>query len=276
MIKFSVLIANYNNGRYFKECYDSIIAQSFTNWEVIIVDDTSTDDSVKIIREIIEGDNRFRLYENASNKGCGFTKGKCMEYAEGEICGYLDPDDALYPNALERSVEEYENNPEIVATYSRMMMCNENLISDHTFSKTKQIYNDEYFFNCPVQFAHFFTFKKEIYLKTSGIDPELKSAVDQDLYLKILDHGNPTFINEDLYKYRLHSNGISQFKSKKKAKESFAKVIFNSIKRRGIKIINNKKVPEKYSNQEEIYSLLEYQTKIAYRLKTKARLFLNI
>lgn len=275
VIKFSVLIANYNNGKYFKECYESIINQSYTNFEVIIVDDASTDDSVEIIKRIISGDDRFKLFENESNKGCGFTKRKCMEYAEGEICGYLDPDDALYPTALEKSVAEYDNNPEIVATYSRMMMCDENLTADKTFSKTKQIYNDKYFFNCPVQFAHFFTFKKEIYQKTLGINPELTTAVDQDLYLKILDHGNPAFIDEDLYKYRLHSNGISQFKSKKKAKESFARVIFNTMKRRSIKMINRQTVPQTYTNEKDIYDLLQYQTKVAFRLKTKARLFFN-
>lgn len=272
MRKISILIANYNNGKYFQECYESIISQTFTNWEVIIIDDKSTDNSLNIIKKIIHNDSRFKLYENETNKGCGFTKRKCMEYANGDICGYVDPDDALYPTALEKSVMEYSNNPEIVATYSRMMMCNENLVADKTFSNTKQIYNDEYFFNCPVQFAHFFTFRKDIYLKTEGIDPDLTSAVDQDLYLKILDHGNPTFIDEDLYLYRLHSRGISQFKSKKNAKNSFAKVIHNTMKRRKLKQINNVKVPKTYEDANEIFDLLSYQTKLLYRLKIKAKL----
>jgi glycosyltransferase involved in cell wall biosynthesis len=270
--KISILIANYNNGKYFEECYESIISQTYTNWEVIIVDDKSTDNSLNIIKKIINNDPRFKLYENENNKGCGFTKGKCMEFAEGEICGYVDPDDALYPTALEKSVSEYENNSEIVATYSRMMMCDENLVADKTFSNTKQIYNDEYFFNCPVQFAHFFTFRKDIYLKTEGIDPELTSAVDQDLYLKILDHGNPSFIDEDLYLYRLHSRGISQFKSKKNAKNSFAKVIHNTMKRRKLKLINKVKVPKTFEDANEIFDLLNYQTTLLYRLKIKAKL----
>ena len=273
MMKFSILIAQYNNGQYFKECFDSIVSQSYTDWEVIIVDDSSTDDSVAVIKDIILGDDRFKLYENEVNKGCGYTKGRCMDFASGEICGYLDPDDALYPEALEKSVKAYQKNPEIVATYSRMMMCNENMIPDKTFSQTKKVDNNPYFFNCPVQFAHFFTFKKAIYDKTQGINPQLSSAVDQDLYLKILDHGDPAFIDEDLYKYRLHSQGISQFKSKSKAKESFAKVIFDTINRRNIKTINQVEVPKKYSNSEEIFDLLMYQTKWYYRLRTKAKLF---
>ena len=57
--KISILIANYNNGRYFKQCYDSLLEQSYTNWEAIIVDDCSTDNSVDIIKQLIKGNNRF-------------------------------------------------------------------------------------------------------------------------------------------------------------------------------------------------------------------------
>lgn len=271
--KFSVLIANYNNGRFFRACYDSIISQTFTHWEVIIVDDRSTDDSVVIIKDIIQGDSRFKLYENESNQGCGFTKSKCVEYAEGDLCGFLDPDDALSPIALEKSAAAYENTPAIVATHSHMMMCDEHLTPVKTFSQIKKIYNNTYFFNCPIQISHFFTFRKETYCKTNGIDPALKSAVDQDLYLKILEHGDPAFVKENLYFYRLHAKGISQFKSKESARAQFARVIYEAMKRRGLSKINKKKIPEKYTNANEIFELLHYQTRFFYRLKSRIKLF---
>ena len=276
MIKISILIANYNNGKYFTDCYNSLLNQSYTNWEVIIVDDASTDDSIEVITNIIKNDSRFKLYHNQQNKGCGFTKRECMKYAEGDICAYLDPDDALYSTALEACVLEFAKNTDIVALYSQMMLCNENLTPDKVFASTKQIYNSRYFFNCPTQFAHFFVFKKETYLKTSGINANLKSAVDQDLYLKILEHGNVAFIKEPLYLYRLHSNGISQHSSKQTAKESFAKVIHETMKRRGIRKINNKTVPDDYTNAQEIYQLLNYQTNKVHRLINKLKLTLNL
>ncbi|UFH33257.1 glycosyltransferase [Chryseobacterium sp. C-71] len=271
MEKISVLIANYNNIRYFRDCYDSLISQTYNNWEAIIVDDGSTDNSVNIIKDIIKNDNRFLFYENSENKGCGFTKRKCVEYATGEICAFLDPDDTLYPAALKKSVEEYSRNKSIVATYSKMMLCDENLKPQNVFGSTKEIYNDKYFFNCPIQFAHFFTFKKETYLKTSGINPDLKSAVDQDLYLKILELGKVKFIRETLYNYRLHSSGISQENSKQIAKESFAYVIYEAMKRRNIKTINSIDVPSIYKSSDEIYFLLNYQTGLAYRLIIKLK-----
>lgn len=275
MGKFSILIAHYNNGEYFADCYNSLISQTYDNWEAIIVDDASTDNSLKIIQKIIDNDIRFKLYKNHTNEGCGATKRKCIKYAIGEICAFLDPDDALHPSALEKSVHRYNTNRDIVATYSKMMMCDEGLNPQQTFNLAKQIYNNPYFFNCPIQIAHFFTFKKEVYLKTQGINPDLKRAVDQDLYLKILEHGNPSFIQETLYYYRLHTRGISQQQSKQKAKESFARIIFTAMIRRNIKMINGEQVPDIYKNSEEIYSLLTYQQKFTYKLKVRFKLFLR-
>ncbi|MDR2275782.1 MAG: glycosyltransferase [Sphingobacterium sp.] len=273
--KISILIAHYNNGKYFKQCYTSLIDQSYTNWEAIIVDDCSTDNSVEIIKQLIKGNIKFLLVENAENKGCGFTKRKCLEYASGDICAFLDPDDALYASALEASIRQYEQSKNIVCTYSKMMLCDENLNAQKVFPQTKQIYNNDLFFNCPIQITHFFTFKKKIYDKTSGINPNLRTAVDQDLYLKILEHGNAKFIKQTLYKYRLHDNGISQNKGKADAKKSFGLVIHDSLKRRKIKYINQNKVPYTFTNPEEIFLLLDYQTTVLYRLKLKLMVLLQ-
>lgn len=273
-MKFSILIANYNNGKFFVDCYHSIIKQTYTNWEVVIVDDCSTDNSLEIIQNLTHGDERFKIFANKENRGCGYTKRKTLEFASGEICGFLDPDDALEENALELSVKEHAENP-IVATYSKITFCdpNLNLVSD--FKKIQPILNDRYFFNLPIQIHHFFTFRKEVYDKTVGINPDLKSAVDQDLYLKILEHGDVSFIPVNLYLYRRHAKGISQHSSKINAKNNFAKVIFETFKRRGLTEINGKKVPETYPTAEEIFALLEYQNSLTYRIKKKLKIILQ-
>jgi glycosyltransferase involved in cell wall biosynthesis len=275
VINFSILIANYNNGKYFKECYHSLISQSYKNWEVIIIDDASTDNSVEIIESLIKNDSRFKLYNNTSNKGCGFTKAACMTYAQGDLCAFLDPDDALYPEALEKATQEFINRDDLVAAYTQMMLCDEKLVPERVYAGTKQIYNNRYFFNCPTQFAHFFIFKKETYLRTSGINPDLKNAVDQDLYLKILEQGEIKYIKEPLYLYRLHSNGISQQTAKQSAKESFARVIHDTMTRRGIKKINNQIVPKVFTSSDEIYELLNYQINRKHRIISKIKATLD-
>ncbi|MBT2621792.1 glycosyltransferase [Chryseobacterium sp. ISL-6] len=273
-MKFSVLIAHYNNADYFKDCYESLQQQTYTDWEAIIVDDCSNQAEKEAVRSIIEGDSRFIFFENESNQGVGYTKRKCIELANGEICGFVDPDDAIFPTAIEKSITTFQNKKNVVLTYSRFLACDENLTPLYPFKSAKQILNnDPYFFNFPVQIAHFVAFRREAYLRTEGIDSSLTSAVDQDLYLKILDLGSAYFINENLYKYRLHPNGVSQAKSKGKAKDSFAKVIFNTLKRRNITSINKKTVPENFQSPQEIFNLLDYQTKRIYRLKIKILTF---
>ena len=267
-MKFSILIANYNNGKFFKECYQSIITQEYKDWEVILVDDCSTDNSLEIINSLIKNDLRFKIYTNTQNHGCGYTKKKCLEYSNGMYCAFLDPDDALFPNALKDSVQ-YLRNSTHIAVYSKLTLCDENLNIQEDFKKVKQIYNEKYFFNLPIQLHHFFSFKKEVYLKTEGIDPTLRSSVDQDIYLKLLEHGNAKYLPIRMYKYRQHTQGISQSSSKEKAKALFAKVIFNSFKRRNITSIKGIKIPSNYDNPQEIFALLDYQTKISYRIKVK-------
>lgn len=269
-MKFSILVANYNNGRFFKDCFLSICAQTYQDWEVVILDDASTDNSVLIIKEIIAEDSRFRFYENKENKGVGFTKSKLIDLAEGEICGYLDPDDALRPKALQASVNVFQRKKDTALTYSRLVKCDENLNPIKEFSAAMQVpNNDQNFFNCPIQIAPFVGFKKSTYLLCEKMNDTLKIAEDQDLYFKLYEKGKVYFVNQTDYLYRAHAGGISQNENKQKSYDYWAVAIFNAMKRRELKNINGKKIPKNFNNSKEIFDLLEYQNSVPHRLKKK-------
>ena len=91
---FSVLIANHNHGDYLMDALESVKAQTYTCWEIVIVDDDSTDNSLELYNEL-EKDPRIRVFRNNENRGCGYTKRRCLEMAQGELCGFLDADDGL-------------------------------------------------------------------------------------------------------------------------------------------------------------------------------------
>lgn len=275
-MKFSILIAHYNNGKYFKDCYQSILNQKYTHWEAIILDDASTDDSLELIKEMVGNDERFRIYHNLKNSGVGVTKSKLIELAEGEYYGFLDPDDAILPTAISSCMVVYTKKPDIVLTYSLFLMCDENLSPKKIFNGGKQVVNGSpYFFNSPIEIAHFVTFKKEIYAQTEKMDTSLKIAEDQDLYLKMYEKGKVCFINEPNYLYRMHSGGISQNDNKTKSREYFAKVIFNAMKRRNLKSINGKPIPQEFRSADEIYSLLRYQRSFRSKFKRKIAVFIQ-
>ena len=78
---FSILIAHYNNFEYFKDCYASILKQSYQEYEIILVDDCSSDDSFRKIKEFTKDNPKIKIFRNEENKGVGFTKRKCAEFA---------------------------------------------------------------------------------------------------------------------------------------------------------------------------------------------------
>ncbi len=218
-IKFSLLIANYNNGHFFEDCYYSIIPQTYTNWEVIIVDDKSTDNSVAIIKEFIKGDKRFKLFLNSENKGCGYTKNKCAYKSQGEILGFLDPDDGLFPEAIEEMVNGFIQNSEAVLITSKHQLFDVNMNYIREGEHGEPIPNNQsYLTYGKGAFTHFACFKKDAFLNMCGLDIVMKRAVDQDLYYKLEEQGEHVFLNKFLYKYRLHKNGISQNENYLKAK----------------------------------------------------------
>ncbi len=209
-LKFSVLIANYNNGVFFSDCWQSLLKQSFTEWEAIIVDDCSTDDSLATINKIVNGDARARIYINKKNLGCGYTKKRCAELATGSLMGFLDPDDALEINALEVMIDTFSQNPSMVLAYSKHLRYDEKFTLLEK-QRTVKVVNtrDPFYFNIGAAVSHFCVFKASAYRLTTGIDEYMLRGVDQDLYLKMFEQGETLFVDHFLYKYRVHGKGIS-------------------------------------------------------------------
>ena len=207
---FSVLIANYNNGRYLQEAIDSVLAQTYTKWEVVLVDDKSTDNSFEIY-EKYKDDSRFHFYFNEENKGCGFTKRRCAEMANGELCGFLDPDDKLTPEALEVMAKEHEARPECSLIYSMSFFWNDVDDTGRVSDIIGPMENDEDFLvTSKNQVFHFSSYKNDFYKKTLGIDAALRSAVDVDLYFKLEEVGKFLYVDKVLYYYRqTNPNSIS-------------------------------------------------------------------
>ncbi|WP_312351019.1 glycosyltransferase family 2 protein [Empedobacter sp.] len=243
---FSILIAHYNNWNYFQECYQSILKQTYQDYEIIIVDDCSTDNSYERLVELSKQNNKIKLFRNSANKKVGYTKRRCVEEASGDICGFVDPDDRIVANALEDVMDAYKNNADIISTYSKIKLIDEFSQEKGEFNFTKKIKNNhKTFFNINFEVAHFFTFKKEIYDQTQGINPKLIISEDQDLYMKLYELGEFYFIDSFQYLYRIHDKGISQNKNKTiQQKEDWHQVLNDTCKRRGIDKLYGKNVDD--------------------------------
>jgi glycosyltransferase involved in cell wall biosynthesis len=236
---FSVLLANYNNGKYINDAIGSIINQSYQNWEIIVVDDCSTDNSLEILKKY-DKIEKLHIYRNKENRKCGFTKRKCIEKSNGELFGFLDPDDMLTPDALYIMVQAHLANPDVSLIYSTHYECNEELEIQKTADFVGQLPENISICIAPhgQRISHFATFKRQFYNKTIGLDQTLKRAVDQDIYLKIEETGKVLFVNKPLYYYRRNPNGISSQNNALKVSYWYLKILNNTVKRR--KKLNSK------------------------------------
>lgn len=108
----SVLMTVYNRAAYIRDAITSVLASTYSHFELIIVDDCSTDDSLRIAYEIAATDNRITVYANEKNLTDYPNRNRAASYAKGKYIKYLDSDDTIYPYGLEIMVARMEQFPE--------------------------------------------------------------------------------------------------------------------------------------------------------------------
>jgi len=108
----SILTTVYNRDKYLAACIDSVLASSYQDWELIIVDDVSSDTSVSIARAYEQKDARIKVYVNEKNLGDYPNRNKAASYAKGTYLKYLDADDVIYPRGLDVMVHTMEQFPD--------------------------------------------------------------------------------------------------------------------------------------------------------------------
>jgi len=229
---FSILVAHYNNASFLATALNSVLTQQYKNWEIIIVDDASTDHFESVMAKFA-ADSRIRVFRNRKNMGCGFTKRRCAELANGELLGFLDPDDALHPEAMSIMAQAHLDNPGHSLIYSSQFICDASLQVKRIAEYIKALpFGVPYLLLGDGSIHHFVTFPKKAYKKTGGIEPANKRAVDKDLYYRLEETGKVLFIDTPLYYYRIHSGSISNLGQERSATLAHYQVARNACLRR--------------------------------------------
>ncbi len=267
---FSILIANYNNSRYLENALNSVLQQTYSNLEVILVDDCSTDNFETVIQRF-KNESRIKVFRNKINQGCGYTKRRCSEIALGKIIGFLDPDDALHSEAIQIMINAHINNPAASLIHSTHYICDDTLTVKRIAEYPRALPdNIPYLLVSDGRVHHFATYKSSAYYNTEGISRDNKKAVDQDLYYKLEEQGDIYFINQPLYYYRIHTGGISTTGKEAEATLCHYKIIEEACLRR----INKLKL-ETSPNAAywiRLYRTKYYKTKIFHNFRKKSYL----
>jgi glycosyltransferase involved in cell wall biosynthesis len=113
----SIIVPCYNYGHYILETLNSIVVQTYTNWECVIVNDGSTDNSKQIIESFIINDPRFKLI-NIKNSGVSIARNVAIAESNGTYIFPLDADNKIYPKCLEKCIIKFEENPDVKLVYT--------------------------------------------------------------------------------------------------------------------------------------------------------------
>ena len=189
-----------------------MINQSYSNWEIIIVNDGSTDNSATILNQFSEKDNRIQLI-NKSNSGVSDTRNRGLEVAKGELVTFLDADDVWHATNLEKKVKFLiSTDYDVVYSYCQMIdeqskpinriLKGENNLKISDLLSLKANYN-----TAPSGIV----FKKEVLHKIGGFDVNLSNNADQDILIQALaSRFKFGVISEVLWNYRIHPENMSK------------------------------------------------------------------
>lgn len=208
----SVITPAYNSELYISETIKSVQAQTYVNWEMIIVDDNSKDNTVDIVKKYMQNDNRIRLIELKRNKGAGNARNVAMGHANGRFLAFLDSDDIWLPEKLEKQLKfMLENNIGFSYTKYRTIDENGNEIGSSFKIPNKLEYKDLLRF-CPIGCLTVMLDRKI----TGDVKMNLmRNRQDYILWLDITKKGIPAYaLQSTLSEYRKVSNSISSNKFK--------------------------------------------------------------
>ncbi|SFI12644.1 teichuronic acid biosynthesis glycosyltransferase TuaG [Selenomonas ruminantium] len=205
----SVITPTYNCAKFIAETIESVQNQSYENWEMIIVDDCSQDDTRTIVRNYLQKDNRIKYYCLEKNSGAAIARTKAMELANGQYIAFLDSDDLWLPDKLEKQINFMEKNKYYFTSTSYQQMTEDGHDTTkilHAIPKTD--YN-RLLLDCPVGNS---TVMYDVSKMGKFQVPNIRKRNDDALWLAMLKKENIYGFPEILMKYRLRKNSISSNK----------------------------------------------------------------
>jgi len=235
-LKISVVTPSLNQGRFIRDTIESVLSQNYNNFEHIIVDGGSTDDTLNILKEY-----SHLNWISEKDKGASNAINKGLKIADGEIITWLNSDDYYDSGVFDLVNTIFSGNGELDFLSGNLTYVDENkkiLFEDETYN-----YDYKYLINYSAdvirQASIFFT--KRLFLKTGYLDEDLKIVFDYELFIRMLKITNPYFVNKNFAFYRDYGNTLTRKNLRKQAFEifkvsgKFGGKLFSKLNRQNIK-----------------------------------------
>ncbi|ALX94358.1 glycosyl transferase family 2 [Serratia fonticola] len=215
-MKVSIITPSYNSERFILETYNSLLEQTHTNWEWLVTDDCSSDNTYKIVNEIAKKDERVKLASNLVNSGAAIARNKSLSRASGDFIAFLDSDDKWLPTKLAKQIE-FMNDKNIDFCFTAYT-----LVDVHGLLK-----NEDVDVKSPKSVCYSDMLKKKATIGCSTVMlrrlafkyiemPDIRTGQDYVLWISLLKTGAKAFkLQEVLTMYRIVPGSISRNKFKK-------------------------------------------------------------
>lgn len=213
----SIVMNCYNSDEYLKEAIDSVLSQTYQNWEIIFWDNKSTDKSAEIV--ISYNDDRIKYFYAPIHTALGEARNKAVQKANGEWIGILDCDDIWHDDKLEKQLQVIDNDIGMVYSRSEFLVTDSGnkthmakRIKKNYYPKRKSLPIGEIFsellYDCFIPLPSVLI-RKDLFFQVGGINGTLKVAEDYDIFLKIANISKVAAVESILCKYRVHDNNLS-------------------------------------------------------------------
>ena len=225
--KISVIMGIYNCESTLESSLNSLMSQTYQNFDVIMCDDGSNDKTYSIAEGFCKRyPDKFILLKNEKNMGLNYTLNHCLQYAKGEYIARMDGDDISLPNRFKQEVDYLDNNPDIAIISSAMVHFDETgnwgVSNPIEYPQNKDFIRGTPFAHAPCMV------RKEAYQAVGGytVDNKLLRVEDYHLWIKMYSKGYKGYnIQEPLYKMRDDRNAINRRNFKGRLNETYVKYI---------------------------------------------------
>lgn len=229
----SVVLPVYNSSAFLTESIRSILDQDYPNFELIIINDGSTDDSDAVIKSFV--DDRIRYFHHPANRGLIAVLNEGLGLAKGELIARMDADDRALPQRLSLQVNEFLKDKELGFCGTAYVSVSEHGRKQHRFTANDAMIRSELFFRCPI--AHpTVMFRRSAIAVTGPYDPAFPSAEDYELWTRMAMAGlRSKNITIPLLEYRIHEQQITQKKFEQK-EDSFHRAALKYLEHYNVKL----------------------------------------
>ena len=226
MPRISVLIGIYNCAPTLVEALDSLYAQTYQDFKIILCEDGSTDDTYAVAKEYAEKHDNIVLLRNERNMGLNYTLNRCLEHADTEYCARMDGDDISLPTRFEKEIKFLDEHPEYAVVSCPMVYFDES--GEFRRGKGKgEVSALDFVSGSPICHAPCMI-RTEIIKSVGGysVDDRLLRVEDYHLWFKVFSTGNKLYmIDECLYMMRDDQNAYSRRTFKSRLNEAYVKTI---------------------------------------------------